>query len=326
LRQKAETGERLKWVANKSGAPKIGVRYLKRISRGFFIRALVYSHHDANMYTVKSVFKHLKYHKVPVNHLMNRIKWNSTFEQPVKGEKFVLFGLNVVPEYTTDVEAPYFMNSLEVIRQIARSLPMDTMLYVKEHPAALGIRGPAILKAIKAVPGVRLIDPYANSHELVQDARITVSLAGSISMEAAMLGKHTVILSDMYVRNMSTCDVSSKPWEIGGLLSYPPPVPDVDADLKYVAWLLSNSHEGSTVDRIADPEGLATENIAQLANAYEKMLVRVVASQSARKNGVRQIDDHLSTSEPKNGKASDQADGRYSKPSSTLKSQKSRTS
>ena len=49
----------------------------------------------------------------------------------VKNEKFVYFPLSVEPERTLSISAPFYMNQLEIIKNVVRSIPADYNLYVK---------------------------------------------------------------------------------------------------------------------------------------------------------------------------------------------------
>ena len=174
-----------------------------------------------------------------------------------------------------DVEAPYFMDTVHVLTSIARSLPIGVALYVKEHPNALGVRSVKDLMRIKQIPGVRVIDPFVDSHYLLQMAELTVSLTGTVSIEAAIYGKRTVIFSNTFIKGFSMCQVTLKPWEVGKVLNSPPPVHDPDHDVRYIGWLLSNSFPGTLVDWITNPLGITPENIAQLADGYEAYLRQI---------------------------------------------------
>ena len=156
-------------------------------------------------------------------------------------------------------------------------MPFDVKLYVKEHPNALGIRGPKELKEIKKIPGVRLIDPFVNSHDLLNKAEITVSLSGTISLEAALYGRKTVILSNIFIARFSTCIFTEKPWTIGSMLSMEWPKQDLEHDIHQIAWFLSNTFEGTVVDRITSPEGVTPENLKKVAFGYFTLLRDIAA-------------------------------------------------
>ena len=52
----------------------------------------------------------------------------------ISDEKFVFFPLQVQPERNVDIDAPFYANQIEVVTNIAKALPADYKLYVKEHP------------------------------------------------------------------------------------------------------------------------------------------------------------------------------------------------
>ncbi len=273
LRDLVRGGAKMRQLAAKGAAPSIGTSFLRKLVRGLAYRALIVARHDAYMYTPRSVLFDLKYHMVPINHRRLRAMWRRLFEQPVAGERFVYYTLNYSPEHTIDVEAPHFVSAEETVRNIARSLPLGVKLYVKEHPSGIGIRGPAALRRLKRLPGVRLIDPFVDSHELIKRAELTVSLSGTASLEAALYGRPCAIVSDIFIQNFSTCRRLGAPWEVGDLLARCHEiVADEDRDLRYLAWLVSNSHPGTVIEPLVDPDSLGPQNIGQVADAYMKVM------------------------------------------------------
>jgi len=272
-------------------APSLGTGFIKRITRGTLYRALIRSRHDGHMYKFKDMFVHHKYHMIPINHRLNRLVWKKLFDAPVAGEKFVLYTLNYAPEHSLDVEAPYYTNTYETVKNIARTLPSDVKLYVKEHPHALGIRGPKELKQIKSIPGVRLIEPGIDSHDLLTKAEMTVSLSGTVSQEAGLYGRKCGIFGDIYIQNFATVEKLDYPWQVGESLQKPQLEPNVEADVRYIAWLYSNSSNGSIKDRISYPDSMLPENISACADTYEICMNNI-------KNGVNQARPLLDGSTP----------------------------
>jgi hypothetical protein len=284
LRQRVLDGKKQR-VLSQTQQPRIGVSYFQRLTRGLFYRALIVSRHDVYMYNLRSVFFDLKYHMIAINYRLTRIFWNSIFEQGNDNERFVLFTLNYAPEHTIDVEAPYFVSAVETVRNMVRSLPSDVLLYVKEHPNALGIRGLGELFRIKRLPGVRLIDPFVDSHGLIKRAEAVVTLSGTASLEAAIYGKRTILLSDIFIKNFSTCEQAGAPWEVGEILLRKPARDySEQSDLRYLAWLYSNSHPGTVIEPLTDPTSLEPENVGLVADAYS----RLFASLSSENNSSAQ--------------------------------------
>jgi hypothetical protein len=277
LRQRVLDGGKQR-VLTPTQQPRIGLSYFQRLTRGFFYRALIVSRHDVYMYNLRSIFFDLKYHMIAINYRLTRMLWSRIFEQGDGSERFVLFTLNYAPEHTIDVEAPYFVSAVETVRNMARSLPTDVWLYVKEHPNALGIRSPAELFRLKRLPGVRLIDPFVDSHSLIRKAEAVVTLSGTASLEAAIYGKRTILLSDIFIKNFSSCEQAVAPWEVGDvLLRKPAREYSEESDLRYLAWLYSNSHPGTVIEPLTDPTSLEPENVGLVADAYSKLFASLLS-------------------------------------------------
>jgi hypothetical protein len=243
----------------------------RRLLRGFLHRALIVSRSDVYMYTLRSELLDLRYHRTPLNRWRLKLPWNRLFEQPRGGERFVFYALNYSPEHTLDVEAAPFTNAYETVRQIALGLPLGVKLYVKEHPVALGIRGPRALRRLKALPGVRLIDPAVHSHDLIERAELTVSLSGTAALEAALYGRPSAVISDIFIADFSTCRRLDAPWQVGAALAAPPPAQDEAGDLRFLAWLIANGHPGTVIEPLVDPTSLEPPNVSLVADAFEKL-------------------------------------------------------
>ena len=113
-------------------------------------------------------------------------------------EKFVFFPLQLEPERTLFIPAPYHSNQLEVIRNIARSLPVDYKLYVKEHPmqSVLGWRNTSDYKAIMDLPNVELIYTNFPTKILLEKCSLVITISGTLGLDAAYHGKPSMVFSD----------------------------------------------------------------------------------------------------------------------------------
>ena len=118
---------------------------------------------------------------------------------PTVGDRpFALFLLQKQPESSVDVIGSPFTNQYEVIRALTRLLPFGWEMWVKEHPNAIGDRSVAYYRELKRLPGLRLIDPFADTHGLLSCAALTISISGTASLEAALLGKPAITIAEMY--------------------------------------------------------------------------------------------------------------------------------
>lgn len=124
---------------------------------------------------------------------------NRYFENPVEGEKYVYMPLHLIPESTTFVKAPMYVNELNIIEAISKALPIDWKLYVKEHQAMLGERETGFYEAVKKLPNVRLvsINYYKDPKPWIAKSQGVVTITGTGAYEAAILGKKSLIFGDV---------------------------------------------------------------------------------------------------------------------------------
>jgi len=114
-------------------------------------------------------------------------------------QKFVYFPLGLEPERTILVPAPFYSNQLEVIKNVAKSLPVDYVLYVKEHPMqkVWGWRNISYYKEILKLPNVRLVNTSVPNGKLVQNCSLVVSVLGTPTLEAAFREKPSIVFGDV---------------------------------------------------------------------------------------------------------------------------------
>ncbi len=108
-------------------------------------------------------------------------------------KKFVYFPLHLQPEATTIVCAQKYEKQLYFIDNLAKSLPADTLLYVKEHYSFLGSRDNSFYRALQEYPNVVLIDPWEDSISLILKSQCVATLTGTAGQEAMMLRRPVIM-------------------------------------------------------------------------------------------------------------------------------------
>lgn len=111
-----------------------------------------------------------------------------------KDEKFFFFPLHFQPESSTSVYATYYYDQLNTVKNAAFCLPLPYKLYIKEHPASIGLRSGDFYKKIKSIPNVVLLSPHENVQEIIRKSSGVITLTGTIGMEAALSGKPSYVL------------------------------------------------------------------------------------------------------------------------------------
>ncbi len=108
---------------------------------------------------------------------------------------YVYFPMNIVEEMNLLHYAPFYTDQIEVIRHIAKSIPIDHVLYVKEHKGA-GLRGWNEIdyyKKIIEIPNVQLIHPTFDNNLLLQHSKLLVTIRGTTAYKAVKYGIPSII-------------------------------------------------------------------------------------------------------------------------------------
>lgn len=116
-----------------------------------------------------------------------------------KSVPFVYFPLQLEPERTILIPALFYSNQLEVITNIAKALPVEYKLYVKEHPMqkVRGWRNISYYKEILDLPNVQLIHPSVSNDEMVRNCSLVITITGTSGLEAAFHEKPSIVFADV---------------------------------------------------------------------------------------------------------------------------------
>ena len=115
-----------------------------------------------------------------------------------KKDKFVLFLLAVDSESSTLLDTAFYINQIEVAKNIVKSLPIEYKLLVKEHPAS-GLRSWRKIDVyidLVSTPNVVPIHHYANTEELIKKSSLVISLSGSTSLDALFFEKPSIVFAN----------------------------------------------------------------------------------------------------------------------------------
>ena len=115
-------------------------------------------------------------------------------------EPFVYFPLSVDMERNLLINTPFYTNQIETIRIIAKSLPINYRLIVKENPGQelREWRSNSYYKKIQMIPNVTLIHPSIRGRDLVKNASLVISSTGSSALEASFFRTPSIILGDVF--------------------------------------------------------------------------------------------------------------------------------
>lgn len=180
---------------------------LRKLYRSFSFLITQTKNYLAN----RGIFTYGNTNQHPLSFLMHRFKYryriwrgiSDLTSTPRNGEKYAYYPLHYEPELATLLLSPFYYEQLMLIKLIARSLPLEFTLYVKEHPAMYGRRARSFYKDLLKIPNVRIFDAKASGFEAIKNARIITTITGTAGWEACLLGKPVITFGEVFYNELS---------------------------------------------------------------------------------------------------------------------------
>ena len=131
---------------------------------------------------------------------------DKNFYKEVNDEKIIFFPLQVEPERNVSLVAPYYSNQINVIMNIAKTLPIGYKLYVKEHfnMKLRYWRNISDYKKIMELPNVKLLHPSVNTQEILKRSSLVITISSTVGLEAAYNNIPSITLVKMIYSMLSS--------------------------------------------------------------------------------------------------------------------------
>ena len=137
----------------------------------------------------------------PVVFYFHYLKSRKYYKEADFTKKYVYLPLHYQPEASTCVCAEKYEKQLFYIDSWAKSLPADTVLYVKEHYALIGHRDPHFYVDLQKYPNVVLVNPWESSRKLIEQSVAVATLTGTAGLEAMLLRKPVFVCGNAVYEN-----------------------------------------------------------------------------------------------------------------------------
>ncbi len=126
------------------------------------------------------------------------------YSDPVEGEKFIYVPLHLQPEMTTDITGgDLFVDQALAVEQLARHLPDDFSIYIKENPLQTAyMRDASFYKRILSIPSVKLIRSEYSSHALIKNSVGVANICGTAGWECLQARKPTITFGLAWYRDL----------------------------------------------------------------------------------------------------------------------------
>lgn len=137
--------------------------------------------------------------------------------------RYVYFPLHLQPEMTTDILGGTYADQILAIEELARVLPDDVLIYVKENPAQRGVmREPNFFARLFAIDRVRYLPTHVDTLALIEKALCVATITGTAGFEAVQMGKPCIVFGYAWYRKLSGVFEWHEIDDIGSVLAFRP--------------------------------------------------------------------------------------------------------
>jgi hypothetical protein len=84
------------------------------------------------------------------------------------------------------------------VSQLAKHIPSECTLYVKEHTSMAGMRPSSFYRELNAICNVRVISPAVSTFSLIQNSTAVATVVGTAGWEAFLLGRPVIALGNVF--------------------------------------------------------------------------------------------------------------------------------
>ena len=194
-------------------------------------------------------------------------------------EKYAYFPLHMSPESMIDTWAIFYQNQLELIKQVALAMPLDLSLVIKLHFSDPDSYSARQLETLSKITGVLIANPYSDGRTFIENATLVFGITGTSSLEAALLGKPTIIFGDTPYLEFPNSERAKRPDEISSqirnLLQMPPP-PKEDIETAFEKY--ANRYSPGRINDWNIP--LSKADIEKFSACFKKLVSKVLNEKS----------------------------------------------
>lgn len=208
--------------ANKAGYPSIQLKYFFRRLLSVIVSLRVIKKQKAFRDNIRYSIIETSFSQKILRIIRNRLdhyKYSKLVTSKINDDQsYSIYFLHYQPEYTVDSLGKFYHDQVNLISNIASSIPADHILYVKEHPGMVGLRGFKYYKRIREISNVVLLHHDLDSLELIKKAKIVFSIVGTVGLEAIFNNVPAILFGRYAFSDIGTCTFCESYWKLSDLV------------------------------------------------------------------------------------------------------------
>ncbi|MDD3312782.1 hypothetical protein [Pseudodesulfovibrio sp.] len=118
--------------------------------------------------------------------------------RPDFDRKYIYLPLHHTPEVSDLFYGEQYTHHESFVTDVARRLPSDYTLYVKDHTSMAGNRPLFFYKNLKKLYNVEVLHPSVSTFDLIRNSRAVLTVTGTAGWEAYLLNKPVIVLGNVF--------------------------------------------------------------------------------------------------------------------------------
>jgi len=120
------------------------------------------------------------------------------YSEPTAGEKYLYVPMHMSPECVDMYYGRDYSLHESFIAELARRVPSQYCLYVKENSAMVGQRPLSFYNRLNSLYNVKMIHHNVDTFDLINDCAAVISVTGTAGWEAYLMNKPVVVLGNVF--------------------------------------------------------------------------------------------------------------------------------
>jgi hypothetical protein len=176
----------------------------KKILNSYNLKRLFIKSYEKHVLKKREEFSYIFHHvKTYVRMYLNKMRLGSHYQQ-LPNSKYIYFPFHVPGDVALTIRTPEFLDQYSLIDYLARIIPLDYKLVIKEHPARVGAVAPSrILEILKNYDNVALLDPTINTYDILENMDLLITINSKTGAEAISNGKRVITMGDAFYKRSS---------------------------------------------------------------------------------------------------------------------------
>jgi len=192
---------------------------------------------------------------------------------------YIYIPLHYQPEASINVIGYKYTDQLKFITAISSKFKNNNTykIIVKEHPHCLGNRSFNYYSKLKKLNNVILLNPLIDSRSIIKKSNLVISIAGTASLEAAILKIPSITSVKMYfshllIKDQFDCN-NDNIYELINSIQKWKIIRNSPFWERQLTQIFISSFEGNFGDYESNPKVLEKENILKLRKAIKTLLI-----------------------------------------------------